>query len=434
MRIRFQKENWLLLLSAACMIVNTSAFLGYQAEVLVHDYLKYALSAAAVVLLLVINVQLLLSRKNQQDKRVQMEWFFFAAYAALHLLQHQILEDNSGKAFGLSSYTILGIQNAATFLIGSFVILGASKAFCRRIIWVFMALTAIDCLYSLSVLSVNDQALRISSWQSGVEELAEQGLFGICNALHVYAFLVMLPGLLMLMKYQQRLLRLVTLALVVLIVVLIFSAGYTMAMALMVIYGGYRLFCRVTEKPALRVLALAGLVLVVAFVDWAAVLLQISEMIGNAAVKERVVDLHRMLTTGEQGNAIGSRITAYTKGLTGFINSPVIGNVVMGERMISGHSTLLDMLSDWGLFGFTLYMLFIYFVFKCSKQYLLRADCDFYRETALLYVMTILLNTLGRYSNGSAVIAVFFPAVIKYVLYEATERCEAEDAAAEVEG
>lgn len=410
--MRIKREDGILFIIVVFMASNISAMFEYYFENIFGGYFRYLIS---ILVILFFGIELLLYSHRKVAKSrsyyyIQFQILFVVLYGFLYFVNHQLLSDNSNQPFNISSYTVLALQNIAVLLIGNYIVLRASESVLKRTVAAYFILVIIDCLFSLYYLSINDQALRISSWVTGESFLASTGLHGVCNALHIYSFVALLPVLLFLIKERQR--KIFPIILFALTLITVLRAGYTMAMTIAVVYCLIVLVYSITTNKVIRLLSTVGILLVFLLINWSAIFLFLAKHLSNASVSQRFYDLYQLMSLGQSGDALTSRINVYSRGLEGFQKSPIWGNVLSGNRIISMHSTIIDILSDWGLIGFLLYFGFLYSLRRTVMTFASADTTRWARHTFILYYITITINTLGRYANGTMVVAVVLPAIL----------------------
>ncbi len=410
--MRLKREDGLLFVIVIFLASNVSASFEYYCEGLFGGYFKYLISILVILLfgIEMISIFRTNSSKNRSYNYIQLQILFLILYGFLYFMNHQLLSDNSNQPFNISSFTVLALQNVAVLLIGNYIVLRGSESVMKRTVITYFIFVSIDCLFSLYYLSINDQALRISSWQTGESVLSSTGLHGVCNALHIYSFITLLPILLFLIADQER--KVLPILLFVLVFITVLRAGYTMAMMVSVVYCLVVLVYNITTNKVIRVLSTVGILLIFLIINWSALFLYLSEHLSNASVSQRFYDLYRLMYLGQSGGALSSRLNVYSRGLEGFLKSPIWGNVLSGNRMISLHSTIIDILSDWGILGFLLYMGFLKNLRRTVTTTATVDTVRWVRHTFILYYITITINTLGRYSNGTIVVSVVLPAIL----------------------
>lgn len=148
---------------------------------------------------------------------------------------------------------------------------------------------------------------------------------------------------------------------------LIFKAGYTMALLLAIFFTALIIFYKCYPKR-IRFVVVLGLIILLPFLFWGVgkCLLWGSQFINNSYTEKRLIELANLLHGNgikENGSVMG-RISLYLQSIKTFINHPLLG---VGNsnlyRMIlyGGHSTFLDKLACFGIIGGGAYILtFIY--------------------------------------------------------------------------
>lgn len=131
---------------------------------------------------------------------------------------------------------------------------------------------------------------------------------------------------------------------------LIAIAGYSIAVftsalsiVLLLFYKGRSATAAFVVSVALFVCIMAAIMYIDSFRNW------LLEFFDGTAVEKKINDLVSTSETGETGESIQGRITAYLASINNIVKYPIIGS--LWRKNGGGHSAFLDISSKYGLFG-----------------------------------------------------------------------------------
>lgn len=167
-------------------------------------------------------------------------------------------------------------------------------------------------------------------------------------------------------------------ALITVILLAVYAASYTFLLIAMALAGALYLAARADLKR--RTMNLMGIILIVSLVTAVAApktlsfmgepILALSDLTGNKLYKSRMVSVAEAMS-GDVGTYADERSSLYWDSLRVFLKYPMFGGGSGENRrpapdVVGGHSVIFDTLGSYGLFGFTIYVLF----FVCHYRYL----------------------------------------------------------------
>ena len=409
MKINIRKINGCTFVVVCFLISNVSAFFGSLLNRTIFPYTNYLLMFLAIAIIFVYFI------KSGYLHNVEKSVLFLFAYIFLYVIQYQLLDtSNSGALFGVSTYIILLLQVITVFMASQYLSQVNQTSEYRAILLSFIFIIFVDVVHSFVVLSVNNEALRISTWQNGKSYLDSMGLYGVCNVNHIYAFVCAVPILEYLLEnVKKSVVKLLLFIFTLMTVLLILRSGYTSSLLILLAYLFYKLFMRRNKVASYFALAIAVAIFWVVAKEIGLFRI-LADIISNESVKERFILIDSFLSGNSISGDLLIRVGGYSKGIEGFLKSPLLGNVIFGNRIISGHSFLIDLLSDWGLLGFSLYIAFLHQTFKRLSRCFLYHSSNAFKESYYLLLIGLLINPLGHYVQVYASVFIFGVATLKY--------------------
>lgn len=186
----------------------------------------------------------------------------------------------------------------------------------------------------------NPEATR--HWED-FDENAEQD---VANYYFVYAVPIIISTISILMLKYKGVVRYLSLALVIVGIIFLVNAQYTLAILITLIGVLFQVFRHI--KTALyKTLFLVVIVAISFFLPQ--ILAYAIRIIPSTHITIRLREIHAFLTgQGADGYNLSSRLTLYGDTLKAFFRSPIIGNRTLG---FDGHATFLTVLSDTGILG-----------------------------------------------------------------------------------
>jgi len=178
------------------------------------------------------------------------------------------------------------------------------------------------------------------------DDFNENSEQNIANYTFVYAVPIIISAISIFMLKYRGVVRYLSLALVIVGIIFLVNAQYTLAILIAIIGVLIQVFrhIKTTLYKALFIL----LILAVA-VFLPQLLELVIRIIPSEQVSIRLDEIHAFLTgQGASGYNLNSRLTLYGKAIVAFLKSPVWGN----RRLdFSGHATFLTVLADTGILG-----------------------------------------------------------------------------------
>jgi hypothetical protein len=281
-------------------------------------------------------------------------------------------------------------------------------------VWLFITLTTYSVLHNASRLIVrnSDEALELQS--SGV------GGYGL-----VYSVFVAVPVICYLLKARVGLTRIQKILLVltlVLAVVVVFMAGYAIAVILMTL--GLATALLVDRFESKSVTRLAALVLV--FVPLAILFLPpmvswITDASKGTMYERKVEDVMASLSTEQDVGTVAGRTDRYNRSIDLFVENPVQG--VLSFRDIGKHSAILDRLARFGVFfGF----MFLYCATFLPLRYMRRPKSLGFGMALSVAIVAIPFCFLNNVFPGFGyMLFLFFPIAMSYIEEKERGRVEA---------
>lgn len=220
------------------------------------------------------------------------------------------------------------------------------------------------------------------------EDFNETSELNVANYTFVYAVPIIISAISIFMLKYRGVVRYLSLALVIVGIIFLVNAQYTLAILIAIIGVLVQVFrhIKTTLTKALFLLA----VLAVAFFLPQLLALAI-RTIPSEQVSIRLNEIRTFLTgQGASGYNLSSRLTLYGKAILAFLKSPVWGNRHLD---FNGHATFLTVLADTGILGgFPFYALLISICRHMKKQ--LGVHQTQFGVIILMFVMMGLTNPI----------------------------------------
>lgn len=415
MKINIRKINWCTFVTICFLLSNVSAFLGSLLNRTIFPYTNYLLMFLTIVVIFIYFL------KSGYLHNAEKSVLFLFAYIFLYVVQYQLLDTSNTGLFGISAYIILLFQVITVFMISQYLSHANQTSEYRAIVFSFIFIIIVDVVHSFAVLSINNEALRISTWQNGKSYLESMGLYGVCNVNHIYAFVCAVPILdYLLENVKKPVVKVLFFVFTLMTVLLVLRSGYTSSLLILLAYLFYKLFMRRNKIASYFALVIAAAIFLVVAKEIGLFRI-LADTISNESVKERFILIDSFLRGSSISGDLLIRVGGYSKGIEGFLKSPLLGNAIFGNRIISGHSFLIDLLSDWGLLGFSLYITFLHQTFKRLSRCFLYHSSNAFKESYYLLLIGLLINPLGHYVQIYASVFIFGVATLKYIdLYTST--------------
>lgn len=174
-------------------------------------------------------------------------------------------------------------------------------------------------------------------------ETAEQDVANYC---FVYAVPMIISTISILMLKYKGVVRYFSLVMVIVGMIFLVNAQYTLAILITVIGVLIQVF-RHIKTPLYKMLFLVATVALAFFLPQ--ILAYAIRVVPSEQVAIRLAEIHAFLTgQGAGGYNLNGRLTLYGKAILAFLRSPVWGN----RRLdFSGHATFLTVLADTGILG-----------------------------------------------------------------------------------
>ena len=200
------------------------------------------------------------------------------------------------------------------------------------------------------------RTLALPEEEMGADVFALYKMANIGNLTFTYSLVLLIPQLIFLIK-SRIVKRLISIAMLVVLVMTILKTEYSTALLLMAI--SFLLFfmpIHITRKHILGLIVVAGIIFIFSKLFISDLLIGISSSVGSETMAARLNDLGMLLkngmTSADEGD-IGSRMELYKMSIQSFLESPLCG----GIKSIGGHSLFFDSLGRFGLLGLAAFII-----------------------------------------------------------------------------
>jgi hypothetical protein len=250
----------------------------------------------------------------------------------------------------------------------------------------------INYVLTLNGLQSNELAVRTLSTGAGGEEYSLAGVSGFDIT---YSAVVLVPCILYLILRFNKLKRGLLIAFLVLTLIYIYECAFIIAIlatALAVVVFAYSLVNKV-----IKVLLIISIVLIVIVAINPILISNILDMLSDIVSIEHLRKykaIADMLMFGDTTALQLDRLYTYQMSIDAFVESPIGGiYIVDSTYKLSGHSTILDILGGCGLIGFVPFVIYFYYSYKYSRNYI---NDYMYKQCILsTYVVFAFIATLN---------------------------------------
>lgn len=256
-------------------------------------------------------------------------------------------------------------------------------------------------------------------------QVNESNTFGVVGYGYIYGILFIIPFILSLYHTESRRSKkneyVVVLAAVIFF---IYVCGYFTAMILTILACLLFYIFRVNiyAKFILGFICICLTFLMFDLVAFADFLIMLSENIEVFTISERIKQIAVFIKFGNMGDTL-DRFDLYQDSISSFLNSPIIGNAILGNNYeISGHSEILDILANGGIILFTIFYMCIHQNFKVMSK-LCSQKSDIKTALFIVNLLFVVLNLINTsFSSGFIYLFIFgiSPALIRK--YNSLER------------
>lgn len=220
------------------------------------------------------------------------------------------------------------------------------------------------------------------------EDFNETSELNVANYTFVYAVPIIISAISIFMLKYRGVVRYLSLALVIVGIVFLVNAQYTLAILIAIIGVLIQVFRHIKTTLYKTLFVLAFLAIAVFLPQ---ILTYAIGVIPSEQVTIRLDEIRAFLTgQGASGYNLSSRLTLYGKAIVAFLKSPVWGNRHLD---FNGHATFLTVLADTGILGgVPFYALLISICRHMKKQ--LGAHQTQFGVIILMFVMMGLTNPI----------------------------------------
>lgn len=275
-------------------------------------------------------------------------------------------------------------------------------------LFIFLLITAVTTIIGLQA---NPDAARYLATVSDANE-EKNVLYNFMNIGgygFVYSFALIYPAVIY--GFKRKKINVVFLIVfIVLDLLLVLGAGYTIALLLFIISTVFVFLRRdITVKEIIAILIIAVLAIIVVFPLLARGLKALADVIDNDNISERLKDI----AGGKEGLEASedNRLELYLMSINSFFSQPIFGGMFEGVSL-SGHSYILDTVAQYGLFGI-IALIFIYRAIykKFFAPYKNRQGYGFVFWTFLQIIILSTINT-GMWIME---LTLFIPIIFAYI-------------------
>jgi hypothetical protein len=231
-----------------------------------------------------------------------------------------------------------------------------------------ISIFTVNYLLTLKGLESDPLAVRTLATGEGGEEYLLAGVSGFDIT---YSAVMLIPCFLYLILSFSKIKRTVLIAFFVLTCIYIVKCAFSIAVLATLL--GICIFLYVSVRTPIRILlAIAIIFICILAIDQSFIIyiLNIASDIIDVGHVKRLKAVADMIMFGDTTSDELLRLARYKMSIDGFIENPISGIYVLDRNYIlSGHSTILDILAGCGLMGFVPFFMFLYYSYKYSIKY-----------------------------------------------------------------
>ena len=298
------------------------------------------------------------------------------------------------------------------------------KALLLGFIYFFFIVGAVN---TLIVLKQYPMASRMMAQGENGDVYSKMGAggFGFVYSLMFFALIVVSR-----FKKAGRRERIVGLLSIVLFVYTIFECQYFTCILLLMIGGILVIAARSKRGVGFVVFCTVLILFIIALLFYGnAILKSVAGLFDeDGVINKRMLDLAELFDSRDVETMESSRGRLYMKSLSGFLSHPITGTGFFGTAVSGGHSTVLDTLSIYGLFGLACLVLPFWLMireFRKAKVLNLAIVCVFVG-------LSFLNPTIYIYQFG-AIVFLFAPLYANYTELQGEEESESGETETGVE-
>lgn len=256
-------------------------------------------------------------------------------------------------------------------------------------------------LYSCQQLLINDQIARIlaNSDKSLTTEFANPFM---ANFPHIYNLAILSISLIYIIVYckTSKVFKMFFIAFLASNLYTLFLAQYSIAILTVVIFTTVlccRRFFRTTSKAIIYSIIIA-IFIFFAYLSLAEFLDFLASQTDSRLYAKRLSSIAHLLSTGssDQGSDMSERFALYNLSLTTFIKNPIIGvgGYIYGAHgLAGGHSEILDNYAYYGIFFGSVFIYYLYKMYKSKVVYLPPYSRYTYKIIFFAFLFDSIFNT-----------------------------------------
>jgi len=261
----------------------------------------------------------------------------------------------------------------------------------KRAATIMFLISAITTVYVLTAFPTAAKILAMS----GSEVEAEKNIYlGMgCGGYGFIYSTVLLAVPLLFTKEKSKLWKTLNVITVILCLYTTILSQYTLALlisCIAIIIAMFTVSKNSAETFAVKMIFSIIVLLVV--VNLSAILSFFADSLvstGNGGLSVRLNELVKYMNTGEQGYNLSGRTDRYAMSWELLLEKPILGNqIASGSVKYGGHSSFLDQLAKYGIFGSVWYFLFA--IHNCRRN---RDKSHIVLLTYLVFLVLSVINT-----------------------------------------
>lgn len=277
----------------------------------------------------------------------------------------------------------------------------------NQIVMIIIASFIVNSVITLIALQIDPNISKIMA--TGNLELNTSDLKGVSGYGTIYSIVIALP--LLAVRLSQKKHFFYNLLLIAVLIYLVYSSSFFIALFTMVIGLVFLLFLNANRVLKLFLIPVIFVVGIFMFnpIVLHDVIMNIADKIEIYELSARFKQIADFIKYNDDTGAALLRLSLYKKSIDAFLMYPITGIYLFApDYSLSGHSALLDILGGTGLVGFVPFILFLYYSLRIS----LSKTSNKYLKNAILtsYFMILIIATLNTltYTSGIFLVLLFF--------------------------
>ncbi|WP_170272235.1 O-antigen ligase family protein, partial [Clostridium tarantellae] len=304
-----------------------------------------------------------------------------------------------GLQINILAFQIINI--IPVFFISYFVLQEKDIKFHKNVMILILAIFFINIILSFNVLLKDSNAIRILATAKGNEYYSSLGASGFDIT---YSLVLIIPSLIYFISKCKWSLKIIFSLFLTITLIYIYKSSYTIVIIATIL--SICIYFFLSFKGFLRyIFVLLGLICTMWLLNPEFIyntLTLLSEKIGDINISTRINDIGNLIKFNDNTALSLDRLNLYNNSIQAFLQSPILGVFFINPNyVLSGHSTILDILGGLGLVGFVPFIMILYYSYKFSIRYI--KNSSYKKCITTSYIVFIFISTLNPQFAASTV-------------------------------